>query len=258
VSDLEQQQVEEQEAPSHQDPDRALLFGPARRGSELARAGRIFVELLRGFRALHFVGPCVTVFGSARTKPEDPYYDLARQVGRRLAEAGFATMTGGGPGIMEAANRGAKEAGGVSIGCNIDLPQEQRHNDYLDLWVDFKYFFVRKLMLMKYSYGFIILPGGFGTMDEFFETVTLIQTGKIAGFPLVVMGSEFWDELFDFLQRRMVPAGTIDAAELERIECTDSPEHAVRHILEVAIRDHGLRRQMAPARALGESSPRKT
>ena len=237
------------------DGDRALLAGPERRGSELARALRIFGEIIRGYRALHFIGPCATVFGSARTRPEEPYYELARQVGRELAEAGFATMTGGGPGIMEAANRGAKEAGGVSVGCNIELPHEQSHNDYLDHWVDFNYFFVRKFMLVKYSYGFIILPGGFGTMDELFETATLIQTGKIANFPLVVMGSEFWDELFDFLKRRMVPAGTIGREDLDRIVCTDSPAEAVAHIRSAAIRDHGVRERPSPSRVLGESAP---
>jgi uncharacterized protein (TIGR00730 family) len=236
--------------------DRALLAGAQRRGSELARALRIFAELLRGFRALHFVGPCVTVFGSSRTPPDDPYYELARAVGRELAAAGFATMTGGGPGIMEAANRGAREAGGLSIGCNIELPHEQESNPYLDREVEFRYFFVRKLMLVKYSYGFVIFPGGFGTMDELFETATLIQTGKIPDFPLVVMGSEFWDELFDFLKRRMVPAGTIDAADLDRIHCTDSPADAVRYILDEALEDHGLRQRMEPRRALGERAPR--
>ncbi len=237
--------------------ERALLAGPERRGSELARALRVFREIIRGYRALHFVGPCATVFGSARTRPEEPYYGLAVEVGRELAEAGFATMTGGGPGIMEAANRGAKEAGGLSIGCNIHLPHEQASNDYLDLWVDFNYFFVRKFMLVKYSYGFIILPGGFGTMDELFETATLIQTGKIANFPLVVMGLDFWDELFDFLQRRMVPAGTIDQADLDRIVCTDSPSEAVAHIRAAAIRDHGVHEHPAPSKVLGESSPRQ-
>ncbi len=241
----------------HGSDDRALLAGPERRGSELVRALRIFREIIQGYRALHFVGPCATVFGSARTRPDEPYYGLAMEVGRELARAGFATMTGGGPGIMEAANRGAKESGGLSIGCNIQLPHEQASNEYLDLWVDFDYFFVRKFMLIKYSYGFIILPGGFGTMDEFFETATLIQTGKIADFPLVVMGSDFWDELFDFLERRMVPAGTIDQADLDRIVCTDSPAEAVAHIKAAAIRDHGVREQPEPSRVLGESTPRE-
>ena len=160
-----------------------FLSGPQRRGSELARIWRIGLEFVRGFRALHFVGPCVTVFGSARFRPGHRYYELAREVGTRLARAGFAVMTGGGPGVMEAANRGAQEAGGLSIGCNIELAHEQEPNPYLDHWVDFRYFFVRKVMLTKYSCAFVLMPGGFGTMDEIFETLTLIQTGKMKSFP---------------------------------------------------------------------------
>src|SRR5262245_45783366 len=147
-----------------------FLQGPQPRGFELARALRIFFELMRGFRALHFVGPCVSVFGSARFSDQHPYYTLARDVGARLARAGFTVMTGGGPGIMEAANRGAREAGGRSVGCNIELPQEQKPNPYLDRWITFRHFYVRKLMLVKYSYAFVALPGGFGTLDEIFET----------------------------------------------------------------------------------------
>ena len=236
--------------------DRALLAGPERRGSELARATRIFFEFIKGFRALHFVGPCVTVFGSARTVEGDPHYEMAREVGRRLAAEGFATMTGGGPGIMEAANRGAREAGGLSIGCNIELPLEQDHNEYLDVWIDFCHFFVRKVMLVKYSYGFIVLPGGFGTMDEIFETATLIQTGKIANFPLVVMGREFWSGLFDFLRGTMVPEGTIDPEDPDRFLLTDSPQQAVTHILDVAMSDHGVHRRPRPSRWLLERQPR--
>src|SRR5262245_60515207 len=173
-------------------PDAArFLQGPQPRGFELARAARIFVEFIRGFRALHFVGPCVTVFGSARFPEDHRYYQLARDVGARLAHAGFTVMTGGGPGIMEAANRGAREAGGRSIGCNIELPHEQRPNAYVDRWITFRHFFVRKVMLVKYSYAFVALPGGFGTLDEIFETVTLVQTGKIQEFPLVLIGTDF-------------------------------------------------------------------
>ena len=156
------------------------------------RAARIFCEFIRGFRTLHFVGACVTVFGSARFTENHPYYDLARQCGAELAKAGFTVMTGGGPGIMEAANRGAKETGGRSIGCNIQLPREQKPNPFVDQWITFRHFFVRKVMLVKYSYAFIALPGGFGTLDEIFETATLIQTGKIRDFPLVLMGIEYW------------------------------------------------------------------
>jgi uncharacterized protein (TIGR00730 family) len=235
--------------------DRALLAGPERRGSELARATRIFFEFIKGFRALHFVGPCVTVFGSARTPEGEPHYDMARAVGRRLAQEGFATMTGGGPGIMEAANRGAREAGGLSIGCNIELPEEQDHNDYLDVWVDFCHLFVRKVMLVKYSTGFIVLPGGFGTMDEIFETATLMQTGKIANFPVVVMGKEFWGDLFDFLRGTMVPEGTINPEDPDRFLLTDSVDEAVTHVLDVAVSDHGVYRPK-PRRILGEKRPR--
>jgi uncharacterized protein (TIGR00730 family) len=159
---------------------------------------------------------------------------------------------------MEAANRGAKEAGGLSLGCNIALPHEQELNPYLDLHVEFSYFFVRKVMLVKYSYGFVILPGGFGTMDELFETATLIQTAKIRNFPLVVMGSSYYDELFDFMRRRMIPAGTISAPDLDRFVVTDSPRDAVEHILRVATRELGLRPgKLRPRRLLAERSPRK-
>ncbi|HXV47918.1 MAG TPA: TIGR00730 family Rossman fold protein [Candidatus Binatia bacterium] len=213
-----------------------FLEGPQRRMAELARAIRIFFEFLRGFRELHFVGPCVTVFGSARFTENHPYYRIGRQVGAELAKAGFTVMTGGGPGIMEAANRGAKEIGGRSIGCNIVLPREQKPNPYLDQWITFRYFFVRKVMLVKYSYAFIAMPGGFGTLDEIFETATLIQTGKIREFPLVLMGRDFWQPLLEFLTDRMVKNRTIDEADLQRLVVTDSAEEAVRAITEVAKR----------------------
>jgi uncharacterized protein (TIGR00730 family) len=217
-----------------------FLQGPQPRGFELGRAFRIFGELLRGFRALHFVGPCVTVFGSARFKEGHRYYALAREVGSRLARAGFTVMTGGGPGVMEAANRGAKEAGGYSVGCNIELPKEQRPNPYLDRWVTFRHFFVRKLMLVKYSYAFIALPGGFGTLDEIFETATLIQTGKIKRFPLVLMGRAFWQPLLDFLHGRLIAEATIDPADYKHIVVTDSPEEAVKSITDIALHQFGL------------------
>ena len=173
-----------------------FLQGPQPRGFELMRAVAIFCEILRGFRHFHFIGPCVTVFGSARFTEDQPYYKLAREVGSRLVKAGFTVMTGGGPGIMEAANRGAKEAGGYSVGCNIELSHEQKPNPYLDKWVTFNDFSIRKMMLVKYSYAFLALPGGFGTLDEFFETATLIQTQKIQDFPMVLVGAtignRFW------------------------------------------------------------------
>jgi uncharacterized protein (TIGR00730 family) len=199
---------------------RRFLRGPQPRGFELGRALRIFGEFVRGFRALHFVGPCVTVFGSARFGEDHPYYTTARDVGARLARAGFTVMTGGGPGIMEAANRGAREAGGYSIGCNIELPEEQRPNAFLDRWITFHHFFVRKVMLVKYSYAFIALPGGFGTLDEIFETLTLIETGKIRDFPLVLIGTDFWRPLVEFIATRLVAQGMIDRADAGRLKVT--------------------------------------
>ena len=219
---------------------RRFLQGPQPRRSELLRAARIFVEFVRGFRALHFVGPCVTVFGSARFKEDHRYYGLAREVGRELARAGFTVMTGGGPGIMEAANRGAKEVGGRSVGCNIELPAEQRPNQYLDRWVTFRHFFVRKVMLVKYSYAFIALPGGFGTLDEIFETVTLVQTGKIKEFPIVLMVRDFWQPLVEFLRTRPLAEGTISPGDLKRLTVTDSPAEAARTVTDIAQRRFGL------------------
>jgi hypothetical protein len=212
-----------------------FLSGPQPRGVELVRALRIFAEFLRGFRALHFVGPCVTVFGSARFLAGHRYYEMAREMGTALARAGFTVMTGGGPGIMEAANRGAREAGGRSIGCNIELSAEQAPNPYLDRWITFRHFFVRKVMLVKYSYAFVALPGGFGTLDEVFETVTLIQTGKIREFPIVLMGAEFWRPLVDFLSARLVVEGTIDPTDVGRLLVTDSPAEAVAVIHDLAM-----------------------
>ena len=216
-----------------------FLEGPHNRASELRRLIRILGEFIRGFRALHFVGPCVTIFGSARFPETHRYYALAREMGRRLGSAGFTILTGGGPGIMEAANRGACEARAKSIGLNIVLPHEQRPNPYLDLWLEFHYFFIRKVMLVKYSYAFVVLPGGFGTLDEVFETVTLIQTGKIKEFPLVIMGTEYWKPLRDFIQGTMIPEGTISPVDLERILFTDSPDEAMQHILQ-QVRSFGL------------------
>lgn len=226
--------------------EREFLAGPQSRLQDLWRAWRVFTECIRGFRALHFVGPCVTVFGSARFGEDHPSYQLARQVGRELANGGFTVMTGGGPGIMEAANRGAKEAGGRSVGCNIQLPHEQGANPFLDLVVNFRYFFVRKLMLVKYSYAFVVLPGGFGTMDEIFETLTLIQTGKIHNFPLVLMGTEYWRRLREFIHEDMVAAGTISAADFERVYVTDSAREARRFIVEEVNKRFGLRFRVGP------------
>ncbi|MBL8821836.1 MAG: TIGR00730 family Rossman fold protein [Planctomycetia bacterium] len=220
--------------------DSRFLEGPQRRGTELWRALRIFLEVMKGFRNLHFIGPCVTVFGSARFQEDHPYYILAREVSRQMALSGFTIMTGGGPGIMEAANRGAKDAGGYSVGCNIVLPHEQHPNPYLDKFVEFRYFFVRKVMLVKYSYAFVILPGGYGTLDELFETATLIQTGKIHNFPLVLMGKAYWEPMLDFL-KCMIKARTISQGDYDRILVTDSPEEAAKAVSEVAIKQFGLK-----------------
>ena len=220
--------------------ERQLLQGPNARRHELRQAARIFVECLRGFRALHFVGPCVTVFGSARFDPTHPYYVLGQELGKELAHLGVTVMTGGGPGLMEAANRGARTAGGRSVGCNIKLPKEQQPNPYLDRMVEFRYFFVRKLMLVKYSYAFVALPGGFGTLDEIFETLVLIQTGKVRSFPVVLLGVAFWTPLIDLLRERLLSAGTIDPADVDRLTLLDSPSEAAAFIREVALRDLGF------------------
>lgn len=206
--------------------EKAFLAGSRENPEELASAGRIFLEFIRGFQALGPLGPCVTVFGSARFPEENRHYKLARQLGKRLAEEGFTVMTGGGPGIMEAANRGAKEAGGLSIGCNIELPREQKLNTYLDRFVEFEHFFVRKVMLVKYSRAFVVLPGGFGTLDEVFETLTLMQTNKIESFPIVAMGADFWGGLRKFLLDTLVAEGTINASDLDLIHITDSVDEA--------------------------------
>jgi uncharacterized protein (TIGR00730 family) len=217
-----------------------FLAGPQQRRFELIHAANIFMELIRGFRALHFVGPCVTVFGSARFPDDHPYYKAAREVGAELAQAGFTVMTGGGPGIMEAANRGAKDVGGRSVGCNILLPKEQRYNPYLDLVVTFKHFYVRKVMLVKYSYAFIAMPGGFGTLDEVFETATLIQTAKIHNFPIVLVGVEYWSKMREFIDKTLVGEGTISPQDSDILQVTDSPAEAVRMVREIAMQRFGL------------------
>ncbi len=220
--------------------DRFLLEGPRSRTSEFVTLLQVVRDFLRGFRVLHFVGPCVTIFGSARTRPEDPSYQLARQMGAAITKLGFTIMTGGGPGIMEAANRGAKEAGGRSVGCNIQLPEEQSANPYLDRSVTMRYFFVRKTLLIKYSYAFVVFPGGLGTVDELFEALTLIQTGKIEHFPIVVMGTGYWKELLGFVDK-MAAAGTIHPEDVRLIYATDSVEDAIAHIRLKAIEPFGLK-----------------
>lgn len=237
--------------------DRRILEGPRSRTREFFTLIRVLRDFLRGFRALHFVGPCVTVFGSARVRYPNRYYELAREMGAAIAKLGFTVMTGGGPGIMEAANRGARDAGGRSVGCNVELPHEQKPNDYLDRWVTTRYFFVRKTLLVKYSYAFVILPGGAGTLDEFFEALTLIQTGKIRNFPIVLMGIDYWRELIDFMEK-MARVGTIAPADLHLIKVTDSITEATEHIRQNAIQPFGLK-YAAPKsrRLLGECSVQK-
>lgn len=213
---------------------------------------RVMLDFLRGFRALHFVGPCVTIFGSARTPETDPHYQLARRMGAAAAEMGFTVMTGGGPGIMEAANRGAREVGGRSVACNIELPMEQATNAYLDRHVTLRYFFVRKVMLIKYSYAFIVMPGGFGTLDELFESLTLIQTGKLEDFPVILMGSEYWRPQLTMLEA-MAAAGTISPADLDLFRITDSVEEAVDVLHERAVKTFGLKPAIRRAQSwLGE------
>ncbi|MFI5258220.1 MAG: TIGR00730 family Rossman fold protein [Candidatus Limnocylindrales bacterium] len=199
---------------------------PAFLDSDPWRSLRILSEFVEGFDALAAVGKAVTIFGSARVTEDDPYYVQARELAGLLAKKGFAVITGGGPGIMEAANRGCHEAGGLSIGCNIELPHEQAVNPYVDLGVEFRYFFARKVMFVKYADGFAIFPGGFGTLDELFESLTLIQTGKIRHFPVVLIGTEYWSGLLDWLRREAVPHGNVEPADIDLMRCTDDMAEA--------------------------------
>ena len=230
--------------------DRIALEGPHSRWRELWLVLRSLRDFIHGFRALHFVGPCVTVFGSARWGETHPYYAMGRDLGGRLTRLGFTVMTGGGPGLMEAANRGAREAGGRSVGCNVKLPSEQQPNRYLDRSVTCEYFFVRKVLLFKYSYAFVALPGGLGTMDELFEALTLIQTRKIDNFPVVLIGRAYWAPLVDLLQL-MVAERTIAAADLKLLLVTDDLDAVVTHLDRNAVQRFGLRRPR-PSRWLGE------
>jgi uncharacterized protein (TIGR00730 family) len=209
--------------------EHVYLDGPKSRGYELGFAWRVFAQFIKGFRNLHFLGPCITVFGSARFKDDHPYYIKAREFGKSIAEIGFTTMTGGGPGIMEAANRGAFENGGKSVGCNVQLPFEQQSNPYLHKSVTFEHFFVRKVLLVKYSYAFIIMPGGFGTMDEFFETLTLVQTKTVTQFPIVLFGKEFYKPLLKTIEE-MAVQGTISKEDMNLVLVTDSVDEAMQHI----------------------------
>ncbi len=235
--------------------EQIFLEGPQSRGKEFLFALKVLQEFIMGFRKFHFLGPCATVFGSARFTEEHPYYNKAREMGAELAKLGFTVMTGGGGGIMEAANRGAKDAGGRSVGCNIALPLEQRSNKYLDRCVKIDYFFVRKVLLSKYSFAFIVMPGGFGTMDEFFEALTLIQTNKVKNFPVVLFGKEYHKNLYEHFQLS-IKEGTIGENDINMFYFTDSIPDAIHFIEHNAIQKFHLRsaRKMIvkPIRILGE------
>ena len=217
-----------------------FLEGPQNRWKEFKFAFSVLLEFIKGFRTLHFVGPCVTVFGSARFKEDDSTYKQTQELGGEIAKLGFTIMTGGGPGVMEAANRGAKDVGGRSVGCNIVLPQEQMHNPYLDKWVNIKYFFVRKTLLIKYSYAFVVMPGGFGTLDEYFEALTLIQTKMLSEFPIIIFDKFYHKDIIEHIEK-MKERGTISAADLKLCLFTDSIAEAVKHIQDNSIKKFGLK-----------------
>ena len=210
--------------------EKAFLSGKRHRNADLESVVRFFLEFLRGFESFDFDGPCVTVFGSSRFKEDHPNYQLARNLGYALAKAGYVVMTGGGPGIMEAANRGAREAGGLSLGCNIRLPREQEPNPYLDRFIEFEHFFIRKVMMVKYSCAFVVMPGGFGTLDEAFEVITLVQTGKLDRFPVISMGGDFWTQLRAFAADTMLKQGVIGVEDVGFIHDVPTVEEALKII----------------------------
>ena len=225
------------------------------------RVFRIMGEFVEGFDTLADLGPAVSIFGSARIGPDDPWYQAAEETARQFVERGFGVITGGGPGIMEAANKGATDAGGASVGCNIELPFEQGMNRYVRTAVNFRYFFVRKTMFVKYAEGFIIFPGGFGTMDELFESLTLIQTGKVRHFPVVMMGSDYWSGLVDWIRDTMAAEGKVGEKDLDLILVTDSPAEAVEHVVRAhAAQEEDARKRRArrreKRRALGDPGRR--
>lgn len=250
---ITEEEIRQQELFELESEDRTFLSGATSRWHNFLTLMRVVKDFTVAFRMLHFAGPCVTIFGSARTKPGSQYYELARRMGAECAKLGFTVMTGGGPGIMQAGNQGAYEQGGRSVGINIELPFEQTGNPYVHRSVTMRYFFTRKVVLVKYSYAFIVMPGGAGTMDEMFETMTLIQTGKLKVFPIVLMGKDYWQPLMDFVYR-MVEAGTISPEDPELIFFTDDIEDAVAHLKRHAVRQFGLRRRRIPKpiRVLGE------
>jgi uncharacterized protein (TIGR00730 family) len=220
---------------SHSEEEIQYLSGPQSRWEEFKSTIRTMIDFVKGYRLLHFVGPCVTVFGSARFGEDHPSYQQARALGGRIARLGFTVMTGGGPGIMEAANRGAKDVGGRSVGCNIELPFEQHANPYLDTWVTIKYFFVRKTLLIKYSYAFVVMPGGFGTLDELFEALTLIQTKKINDFPIIIFDTEYHADLLAYIEK-MKLAKTISPEDLNLLLVTDSLDEAEAFIKDTIVK----------------------
>lgn len=256
---ITEEEIRRQELFELETDDRTLLSGPSSRLRDFMTVFRVGRELIRAFRELHFAGPCVTIFGSARTQPGTEYYELARKMGAACAKMGFTVMTGGGPGIMQAGNQGAYEIGGRSIGINIELPFEQELNPYVQKAITMRYFFTRKVVLVKYSYAFIVMPGGAGTLDEMFETMTLIQTGKLKGFPIVLMGKDYWQPLMDFVYR-MADEGMISPDDPELIFFTDDVEEAVSHLQRHAVRHFGLRRKRTPhpIKILGERPLVKT
>lgn len=228
--------------------DIPFIEGPRRRETELFTVIQIMMEFIRGFRTFHFCGPCITVFGSARIKEDNPYYKMTMDIGARLARMGLTVMTGGGPGLMEAANRGAREAGGRSVGCNILLPQEQDPNPYMDKWMDFQFFFVRKVMLIKYSYGFIVMPGGVGTMDELFQALTLIQTKKVTNFPVVLIGTDYYKDVIELFDK-MCEEKTISETDKELFLITDSIDEAISHIQTHAVEKFNLNIKKIPKKS---------
>lgn len=233
--------------------EQAFLEGPQSRSNELIFMFKVLFEFIKGFRKFHFLGPCATVFGSARFKEDHYFYEKSREIGSELAKLGFTIMTGGGPGVMEAANRGAKESGGKSVGCNILLPMEQKPNPYLDRWVSISYFFVRKVLLSKYSYAFVVMPGGYGTLDEFFEAITLIQTHKVKHFPVVLFGKEYHKNLYEHLQIARQEE-TISSDDINQFLFTDSIREAVDYIEHNAVKKFNLKKkkQFKPFGLFGE------
>ncbi len=252
---ISEEEMREQEIFELETTEHSFLSGPRTRMRDLATVVRVSRDFLTAFRVLHFAGPCVTLFGSARTQPGTRYYEMARRMGEACAKLGFTVMTGGGPGIMQAANQGAFEVGGRSLGVNIELPFEQNLNPYVHKSVTMRYFFTRKMVLVKYSYAFVVLPGGAGTLDEMFETMTLIQTGKLKNFPIILMGREYWQPLMDFVHK-MAEEGMISPGDPDLIFFTDDINEAVAHLERHAVRQFGLRRKAMPKTIpfLGERS----